>query len=124
MPRRFPKTVQQVQHGQDGVMQEHARAGMAHHAADLLAPAGTVAMHGAPGAGGLAPAKGAALKPFEGIRREASAIAAQTFYLGIVVGFTLEGDHGVKGACFALQAFRRLHCFFPPASGSGSRCSQ
>ena len=53
--------------GYDGVVQEHARSGIAHHLAYLLAHGRLVAMHWASGATGLVLAKLAMLQTLVGI---------------------------------------------------------
>ncbi len=62
--------IQQVQGCQDRVVQEHARAGIAHDAADVLTLFRRVAVHGALVAGGLPCAKVAARHPLGGVFRQ------------------------------------------------------
>ena len=56
-----------VPYGHDGVVQEHARARIAHHLPYLLAHGWLVAMHRASGATGFVLAKAATLQALKGI---------------------------------------------------------
>jgi hypothetical protein len=62
--------------GEEGVMQEHARAGVAHHLADLLTFLGLIAVDGAPGAGGFRCPIRAVLDTLMGISFQFKAILA------------------------------------------------
>ena len=64
-------------YGHDGVVQEHARTGIAHHRPYLLAHGRLVAMHGASGATGLVLAKLAMLQTLVGIIQQGLALRAE-----------------------------------------------
>ena len=64
-------------YGHDGVVQEHARTGIAHHLAYLLAHGRLVAMHGASGATGLVLTKLATLQTLVGIIQQGLALGAE-----------------------------------------------
>ena len=63
--------------GHDGVVQEHARTGIAHHLPYLLAHGRLVAMHGASGATGLVIAKLAMIQTLVGIIQQGLALEAE-----------------------------------------------
>ena len=63
--------------GHDGVVQEHARTGISHHLAYLLAHGRLVAMHGASGATGFILAKLATLQALVGIIQQGLALRAE-----------------------------------------------
>ena len=63
--------------GHDGVVQEHARTGIAHHLPYLLAHGRLVAMHGASGATGFVLAKLAMLQALVGIIQQSLALRAE-----------------------------------------------
>ena len=64
-------------YGHDGVVQEHARTGIPHHLAYLLAHGRLVAMHRASGATGLVLAKLATLQTLMGIIQQSLALGAE-----------------------------------------------
>ena len=76
-PNLRPQEVPQVSNGKDGVVQEHARTGIAHHLPYLLAHVRFVAMHGAPGATGFVLAKAAMLQALNGIIQQCLALGAE-----------------------------------------------
>ena len=76
-PNLRPQEVPQVPNGQDGVVQEHAGTGIAHHLPYLLAHGWLIAMHGASGATGLVLAKAAMLQALEGIIQQCLALGAE-----------------------------------------------
>ena len=61
-------------YGHDGVVQEHARTGIAHHLPYLLAHGRLVAMHWASGATGFILAKLAMLQTLVGILQKGQAL--------------------------------------------------
>ena len=63
--------------GHDGIVQEHARTGIAHHLAYLLAHGRIVAMHRASGATGLVLAKLAMIQTLVGIIQQGLALGAE-----------------------------------------------
>ena len=76
-PNLRPQEVPQVPNGQDGVVQEHAGTGIAHHLPYLLAHGWLIAMHRASGATGLVLAKAAMLQSLEGIIQQCLALGAE-----------------------------------------------
>ena len=76
-PNLRPQEVPQVPNGQDGVVQEHAGTGIAHHLPYLLAHCWLIAMHRASGATGLVLAKAAMLQSLEGIIQQCLALGAE-----------------------------------------------
>ena len=64
-------------YGHDGVVQEHARTGIPHNLAYLLAHGRLVAMHRASGATGLVLAKLAMLQTLVGIIQQGLALGAE-----------------------------------------------
>ena len=76
-PNLRPQEVPQVPNGQDGVVQEHAGTGIAHHLPYLLAHVRFVAMHGASGATGLVLAKAAMLQALNGIIQQCLALRTE-----------------------------------------------
>lgn len=103
-PGRLPQRVQQVQQGQERVVHEHARAGIAHHAADGLPSVGSVTVHRALGAGGLIRAEGAARHPLCSVIRQSAAIRTHFLPLRVVMRPAVQGDHLMCGSGFAFQA--------------------
>ena len=63
--------------GHDGIVQEHARAGIAHHLSDTLAHNGLVAMQGASGATGFGIAIAAMLQASMGVSFQFSTLRAE-----------------------------------------------
>ena len=76
-PNLRPQEVPQVPNGQDGVVQEHAGTGIAHHLPYLLAHGWFIAMHRASGATGLVLAKAAMLQALNGIIQQCLALGAE-----------------------------------------------
>ena len=76
-PNLRPQEVPQVPNGKDGVVQEHAGTGIAHHLPYLLAHGWLIAMHGASGATGLILAKAAMLQAQNGIIQQCLALGAE-----------------------------------------------
>ena len=64
-------------YGKNRIVQEHARTGIAHHLAYLLAHGRLVAMHRASGATGLVLAKTATLQTLVGIIQQGLALGAE-----------------------------------------------
>ena len=62
--------------GHKGIVQEHARTGIAHYLAYLLTHGGLVAMHGATSATGFGVAKLATLQSLMGIIQQGLALRA------------------------------------------------
>ena len=101
--------VQQVQRGEQGVAQQHARTGVAHHLAHPLAHFGLVTVDGAFGAGGLAPAEGALLDAQQRVRLQFGAGGAKPAN-GLVVRAAVHADHHGYGAALAREArFNTVH---------------
>lgn len=76
-PNLRPQEVPQVPNGQDGVVQEHAGTGIAHHLPYLHAHGWLIAMQGASGATGLVLAKAAMLQALNGIIQQCLALGAE-----------------------------------------------
>ena len=64
-------------YGHDGVVQEHARTGISHHLAYLLAHGRLIAMHRTSGATGFVLAKLAMLQTLVGIIQQGLALGAE-----------------------------------------------
>ena len=64
-------------YGHDGVVQEHARTGIAHHLPYLLAHGRLVAMHRAPGATRFALAKAAMLQTLVSVIQQGLTLRAK-----------------------------------------------
>lgn len=96
--------VQQVQHRQHRVPQQHAGSGVAHHRADPLAHPGLVAVDGTVGAGGLAPAKRAPVNALQGVSLQLRAVRAEPVR-GVVVRPAVHADHDGDGLAFTRDAF-------------------
>ena len=78
-------------------MQQHARAGKAHHLADLCTHPGLVAMHWTLGASGLLGQEDAVGNARLGVSQELSAIWAEAA-LCVMLRVAIEGDHLSDGA--------------------------
>ena len=63
--------------GHKGIVQEHARTGIAHNLTYLLAHSRLIAMHGATGAAGFGVAKLAMLQTLVGIIQQGLALRAE-----------------------------------------------
>ena len=66
-----------MSNGKDGVVQEHAGTGIAHHLPYMLAHVRFVAMHGASRTTGLILAKAAMLQALNGIIQQCLALGAE-----------------------------------------------
>jgi hypothetical protein len=71
------KPIEPVAQAQEGVMPEHARAGILHNRLNLVTPFALVAVDGAAGAGGFFDAKPAAFKAQGGVVQELLAVGAK-----------------------------------------------
>ena len=69
--------IPQVGDGHDGIVQEHARPGIAHYLSDALAHDGLVAMQGASGATGFGIAKAAMLQASMSVSFQFSTLGAK-----------------------------------------------
>ncbi len=69
--------IPQVMKRHDGIVQEHARTGIAHHLSDALAHNWLVAMQGASGATGFGIAKAAMLQASMGVSFQFSTLGAK-----------------------------------------------
>jgi len=78
-------------------MQQHARAGKAHHLADLRTHGWLIAMHRALGAGGFIGQEGATGNARLGISRKLSALWAEAT-LRVVLCVAIQRDHLRNGA--------------------------
>ncbi len=78
-------------------MQQHTRAGKAHHLADLCTHRGLVAMHRTLGASGLLGQEGAVCDARLGVSQELSALRAEAA-LRVVLRMAIECDHLSDGA--------------------------
>jgi hypothetical protein len=87
-------------------VQEHARAGVAHDAADVLPLFRRIAVHGALVAGGLIRTERTAHHPLGGVIRQGLAVRAQIRALRGVVRPAVQDDHLADGVCFALETVR------------------
>ena len=102
------QAVEQVQDGQDGVTQEHARPGVAHHRPHTPAHVGPVTVHRTVGAGGLAGGEGAAREAPARIGEQLGALGAGRVVTRMV-GATIEVYHGLDCPRFSCQS--RTHRF-------------
>ena len=101
----FSDAIPEMEQGQDRVPEEHTRAGIAHHDADLLPMFGPVTVHRALGAGGFTLLKGAPVQALQGVLQEFLAFWTKQAFRRVMC-LTVEADH-------------RLYCFsfsgHPPA---------
>ena len=105
-------SVDQVLDCQQGVVEQHARTGIAHYLADCLTPIGFVAMYGALGTGGFFPAEGAAVDAHVGVVCQGLALRTKLALWWVVMSPAIKGDHFVEGIMFALKTFGGLHLDF------------
>jgi len=94
-------------------MQQHARAGKAHHLADLRTHGWLIAMHRALGAGGFIRQEGATGNARLGVSQELGAIWAEAA-LCVMLRVAIERDHLSDGALFLRN---------PPLGGWGGTIS-
>lgn len=95
----FAKRPNQVSDRRDRVSRQHARAGIAHHAADAVAHFRAVAVHRAFAAGGFIRLERAALNAPQGVSAQLLALRAElTFWL--VPGAAVQPDHLGDGLLF------------------------
>ena len=84
--------------------EHHARAGVAHHRADLLAACRFVAVHRALGAGGLVLLERALLQPHAGVREQLGAVGTECLrriFRRPVLVAAVHADHRLEGARLA-----------------------
>ena len=99
-----PPVDHQVIERQNRVAEHHARAGVAHHGADLLPPGGLVAVDRALGAGGLVLLERALRQPQAGVAQQLGAVGAQHRATRAVLALAVDADHRLDGAGFAAHA--------------------
>ncbi len=106
LQRLFPEqAVQRVVKGQQRMLPEHTRTGIAHHHAHLFAAVPLVAMNGALGAGGLFSTKPAALQTEVRVIEQPAAFRA---WFGLVMVIpAIDVNHGGECLEFPLQPFSR-----------------
>jgi len=94
--------VYQVADALDRVVQEHTRAGVAHHGGDALAHVRAVAVNGALTAGRLVVAVGAGRQAGAGVGEEIGAVGAER--IRVALSFAVQRDHGPQRFLFCLYA--------------------
>jgi len=100
----------------DGVIENHPRAGKAHHGADLFTHARFVAVHAAVDAEGLRLHERAVLGAGAGVVVQRRALGTE-HALCVVIAAAVEGDHLRDHLLFALAlGFDTLHQLILPCS--------
>jgi hypothetical protein len=92
----------QVEYRQNGVIKEHARAGVTHNLPDTFAHGGFIAMHGAFGTDRLVLLKWAFIDPLVGILAQFPALLTQPGGC-TVLPVAVDMDHALHGLALAFE---------------------
>jgi len=102
------QSIQSMLYCQNGVMQQHARTGIAHDFPDSFAHGWLVAMNGAIQTGGLGFTKRAILQPVKGVTQRPAAFITQAGSRSMVLA-AIQLYHGMQSSLFTVNPDAYTH---------------